>query len=72
MLSRGAVGRRAQIHQKRYRPTLYARALVTVAVAELAVEIGFVLSHYAAPAYEREEHQQHQQPKIAENDGQAI
>src|SRR5215470_9664452 len=70
-MSCGAAGRRAQIHQGALQPAPYARAVATVDVTELALEIGLFAGHYAVVDDEREGHQHHQQPQIVERDGQA-
>src|SRR6266516_3745886 len=52
-------------------PAPYARAVATVDITELALEIGFLTGHYAVADDEREGHQHHQEPEIVERDGQA-
>ena len=47
-----------QILQQRQEP--YARAVATVDIAELALEIGFLAGHYAVADDEREWRQHHQ------------
>src|SRR5262252_10536452 len=65
------VGRRAQTHQGALQPAPYPRAVATVDITELAIEIGFLAGHYPVADDEREGHQHHQQPEIVERDGQA-
>src|SRR5215475_11952378 len=52
-------------------PAPYARAVATVDIAELALEIVFLAGHYAVADDERAGHQHYQQPEIVESDGQA-
>src|SRR3982074_1050929 len=52
-------------------PAPYARAVATVDITELALEIGFLAGHDAVADDEREGHQHQQQPEIVERDGQA-
>src|SRR6516225_1996489 len=52
-------------------PAPYARAVATVDITELALEIGFLAGHNAVADDERKGHQHHQQPEILERDGQA-
>src|SRR5215813_9929089 len=52
-------------------PAPYTRAVATVDIAELALEIGFLAGHYAVADDEREGDQHHQQPEIIERDSQA-
>src|SRR5262249_17388802 len=47
------------------------RAVATVDITELALEIGFLPGNYAVADDEREGNQHHQQPEIVERDGQA-
>src|SRR5215813_9708313 len=49
----------------------YARAVATVDIAELALEIGFLAGHYAVADDEREGHHRHRQPEAVEGNGQA-
>jgi hypothetical protein len=50
-------------------PAPYARAVATVDITELALEIGFLAGYNAVADDERKEHQHHQQPEIVERDG---
>src|SRR5262249_59614924 len=52
-------------------PAPYTRAVATVDIAELALEIGFLAGHYAVADDEGEGHQHDQQPEIVERNGQA-
>src|SRR5262249_34776119 len=52
-------------------PAPHARAVATVSITELALEIGFLAGYYAVADDEREGHQHYQQPEIVERDGQA-
>src|SRR5215467_12489666 len=68
MLSKG---RNMMSHCVVLQPAPYARAVATVDIAELALEIVFLAGHYAVADDEREGHQHYQQPEIVERDGQA-
>src|SRR5215471_681210 len=57
--------------QRALQPAPYARAVATVDVTELALEIGFLAGHDAVADDEREGHQHHQQPEVVERDRQA-
>jgi hypothetical protein len=48
-----------------------ARAVATVDVTELALEVDFLAGHYAVADNEREGSQHHQRPEILERDRQA-
>src|SRR5262249_58183684 len=52
-------------------PAPYTRAVATVDIAELALEIGFLAGHYAVADDEGEGHQHDQQPESVERNGQA-
>src|SRR5262245_2604841 len=52
-------------------PAPHTRAVTAINVAELALEIGFLVGHYAVADDERKGHQHYQQPEIVESDGQA-
>jgi len=52
-------------------PAPYARAVATVDITELELEINFLAGHYAIVDDERERQQHQQQPEIVERDGQA-
>ena len=49
-------------------PAPYARAVATIDIAELALEIGFLSGHDAVADDEREGQQGNQQPEIVESD----
>src|SRR5262245_8181544 len=52
-------------------PAPHTRAVTAIDVTELALEIGFLVGHYAVADDERKGHQHYQQPEIVESDGQA-
>src|SRR5215831_5938511 len=52
-------------------PGPYTRAVATVDIAELALEIGFLAGDYTVADDEGEGHQHDQQPEIVERNGQA-
>src|SRR4051794_20017519 len=63
----GAVGGR--LLQGRLQPAPYTRAVATIDITELALEVDFFAGHYAVADHEGEGHQHHQQPDIVERDG---
>ena len=67
----GAVQCTARISPQ-LQPAPYARAVATIDIAELALEIGFLAGHYAVADDEREGHQRQQQPEIVERDAKPI
>src|SRR5262245_2652383 len=64
-------GRALGVGRQALQPAPYARAVATVDVTELTLEIGFLAGHHAVAYDEREGDQHHQQPEIVERDSQA-
>src|SRR5262249_61432276 len=60
-----------RVNGRALQPAPYTRAVATVDIAELALEIGFLAGHYAVADDEGEGHQHDQQPEIVERNGQA-
>ena len=57
--------------RKALQPAPYARAVATVDITELALEISFFAGYDTVADDKREGHQRHQQPEAVEGNGQA-